>query len=711
MRVVDEIIKSFENVEIHTIFTRSEIIDRVASKYGRNRESIIPSDYCYNRYNNGVSFENRVCLFKYTDDKKYEYLGLNYPFTGRIFHKPKGSTAEICVAQFVNGVLQKDVSVCNDSAMNLGEHIKKATFENKFYDRTEYLNEQEEKGTVMSKFIDNSITIFEAMDKIRNKEYVMPAFQRQYVWKMEQIEKLWDSILLDYPIATFLFWHVDDDNTTWDTYFCDFLSKVTFDSTKQADSSNYELISIDVKKTNIAVLDGQQRLTSLFLSLFGEACIRPKHARKKSSTEVITKLFVELNKNKLTIDEGEYNSKKFDIRFSDKVGKLSPTQFELRKILEPEFQNEDTRDAAIDKAIVNVPSDSKEYARDVLNKLYNKIFVEKLVRYTEILDMKQDDALEMFVRFNSGGKVLRKSEIMMSILEAYWSSAKEEFGKVLRDSYKNFSSDFIIRTALMLYGDVTKSNINKGIAEELKNNWSEFKKALKNLDEVLFVLKIDVGRFSGSWSVLVPIVYFIYNNDNYKQNIEGIRAYLVRAVLFTYFQAGTKGKLQQMKSYINSFDMEISVDMLNQMNELKVTDGKIEDVLDVEKGSRIAGEVLYYLSLEWRNKHFFYEQDHLHPESRFDGSRPYNVNAGDWIKWRTNRNRLPNLHLLEGRSNGSKSDRPLVDYFNDMTKEQQEKFYKESYIPDNVSLGIENFGEFFEQRKSMLREALKRLLG
>jgi hypothetical protein len=67
--------------------------------------------------------------------------------------------------------------------------------------------------------------------------------------------------------------------------------------------------------------------------------------------------------------------------------------------------------------------------------------------------------------------------------------------------------------------------------------------------------------------------------------------------------------------------------------------------------------------------------------------------------------------LLEGRSNGSKSDRPLVDYFNDMTKEQQEKFYKESYIPDNVSLGIENFGEFFEQRKSMLREALKRLLG
>ena len=63
----------------------------------------------------------------------------------------------------------------------------------------------------MSVLIDNSITIYEALEHIKDGKYVMPAFQRQYVWNMEQIEKLWDSILLDYPIATFLFWHVDDD--------------------------------------------------------------------------------------------------------------------------------------------------------------------------------------------------------------------------------------------------------------------------------------------------------------------------------------------------------------------------------------------------------------------------------------------------------------------------------------------------------------------
>lgn len=177
----------------------------------------------------------------------------------------------------------------------------------------------------MSKIIDGSITIYEALQNIKSGKYVMPAFQRQYVWGMEQIEKLWDSILLDYPIATFLFWHVDDSNVTWDTYFCNFLGEVTFDSRKQADIINYELTSINVNTTDIAVLDGQQRLTSLFLSLLGEAYIRPSYARKKNGSKIITKLLIELNKNKITVDEEEYNSKKFDIKFSEKVGRLSPT--------------------------------------------------------------------------------------------------------------------------------------------------------------------------------------------------------------------------------------------------------------------------------------------------------------------------------------------------------------------------------------------------
>lgn len=563
----------------------------------------------------------------------------------------------------------------------------------------------------MSNLIDNSITIHDALQSIKDGKYVMPAFQRQFVWSMEQIEKLWDSILLNYPIATFLFWHVDDSNVTWDTYFCGFLSEVTFDSRKQADSVNYDLTSIDVKKTDTAILDGQQRLTSLFISLFGEAYIRPNYARRKNGDKIVTKLLIELNKNKISVDEEEYNSKKFDIKFSEKVGRLSPTQFEVKNILDNRFQDETTREKAIEEAIAHVPADSKDYARNILKKLYNKIFVEKLVRYTEITNMKQDDALEMFVRFNSGGKALRKSEITMSILEAYWPSSKTEFGKILVDSYEGFGTDFIIRSALMLYGDVVKSNINKKIAEDMKNDWSGFKKALKNLESMLKAMKIDVSRFSGSWNVLLPIIYYIYYNPDYDKNVKGVRAYLLRAIFFTYFQSGTTGKLQQMKSNINSFDYEITIEMLNQMNDLRVTDGKVEDVLNSEKGSRVAGEVLYYLNLDWINKNFKYEQDHLHPENRFNGSKPVSVTMDDWKRWRGMRNRLPNLHLLEGRSNGSKNDMRLVDYYNDMNDGQKAEFCKQAMIPHDVSLEIEDFEKFHETRKKILTERIRELLG
>lgn len=564
----------------------------------------------------------------------------------------------------------------------------------------------------MSVLIDDSITIYEALENIKNGKYVMPAFQRQYVWSMEQIEKLWDSILLDYPIATFLFWHVDDDNVSWDTYFCNFLSEVTFDSRKQADSVNYELSSINVNLTDTAVLDGQQRLTSLFLSLYGQAYIRQKRARKKIAGGTVVKLLIELNKNRLAVDEEEYNSKKFDIRFAERIGKLSPTQFEVKNILDPQFREDSTREQAIEKAIVNVPPESKEYARGILNQLYRKIFVEKLIRYTKIKDMKQDDALEMFVRFNSGGKALKKHEITMSILEAYWPSAKTEFGKVLEGPYAGFGTDFIVRAALMLYGDVVKSNINKQIAEDLKNHWQEFKKALRNLETVLKSMKIEVSRFANSWNVLLPIIYFIYYNPEYEKNLEGIRAYLVRAVLFTYFQSGTTSKLQQMKSSINSYNYEITVDMMeNQISDLRVTDGKIDDILNAEKGSRVAGEVLYFLGLDWINKNYKYEQDHLHPDERFNRTNPVSVPMEEWNKWRSNRNRLPNLHLLEGRQNASKNDMRLVDYYNDMNDEQKAVFRKEALIPDGVSLELEHFGEFYEKRKALLMDKIRQLLG
>lgn len=166
-----------------------------------------------------------------------------------------------------------------------------------------------------------------------------------------------------------------------------------------------------------------------------------------------------------------------------------------------------------------------------------------------------------------------------------------------------------------------------------------------------------------------------------------------------------------MKSNINDNDYEITIDMLEQMNDLRVTEGKIEDIINSEKGSRVAGEALYFLGVDWLNKNFLYEQDHLHPYDRFDSTKPISVPMEDWMRWRSNRNRLPNLQLLEGRMNGSKNSMRLVDYYNDMNEEQKAIFCQQALIPEGVSLELDNFGEFYDKRKALLADKIRQLLG
>ena len=57
------------------------------------------------------------------------------------------------------------------------------------------------------------ITIKEAIENVRGKKYLLPSIQRELVWSTRQIEKLFDSLMRDYPVGSFLFWHVDKRRT------------------------------------------------------------------------------------------------------------------------------------------------------------------------------------------------------------------------------------------------------------------------------------------------------------------------------------------------------------------------------------------------------------------------------------------------------------------------------------------------------------------
>src|SRR5574344_234192 len=106
------------------------------------------------------------------------------------------------------------------------------------------------------------MSIKQIMNGINNK-YYLPGIQREFVWKEEQIVNLFDSILRGYPIGSFLFWRVNQENMSKFTFY-DFIKD--FHQVKNRHNQKNELQG---KYEIEAILDGQQRLTSLFIGLKG----------------------------------------------------------------------------------------------------------------------------------------------------------------------------------------------------------------------------------------------------------------------------------------------------------------------------------------------------------------------------------------------------------------------------------------------------------
>ena len=97
-----------------------------------------------------------------------------------------------------------------------------------------------------------------------NRQYFLPAIQREFVWKQEQIVQLFDSIMRGYPISSFLFWSVNPENRDkWQVY--KFIERA-----RQGGTHN-ELVNTDGVANLVLALDGQQRLTSLMIGLRGMA--------------------------------------------------------------------------------------------------------------------------------------------------------------------------------------------------------------------------------------------------------------------------------------------------------------------------------------------------------------------------------------------------------------------------------------------------------
>lgn len=174
----------------------------------------------------------------------------------------------------------------------------------------------------MSSGFKQPITIKEAIDNIYNRYYLIPAIQRKFTWSSEQIEMLFDSIMRGYPINSFMFWKICDPKLKSDYKFYQFLTNYR----EFFADDNLDIDTAGVPDFE-AVVDGQQRLTSLYIGLRGTYAYKmPRKWLKDNEDSIPTRrLYLCLSES---VNQEYDNQKKYDFRFltSEEYMELSKNQ-------------------------------------------------------------------------------------------------------------------------------------------------------------------------------------------------------------------------------------------------------------------------------------------------------------------------------------------------------------------------------------------------
>lgn len=572
------------------------------------------------------------------------------------------------------------------------------------------------------------ITIAQAIERIHRNEYLLPAFQRDFVWSAEQIEKLFDSLMKGYPISSMLFWKVKGGTKT-DFRFYKFLS---------AFIQYHRICNDPIPTDNIndfyAVLDGQQRLTSLYIGLCGSYAYKDYRKRWDYSEYNFPTRHLYFNiSRKYTQEESD---REFIFSFVDKniskekeffIDKSNEKWFRVGKILAlHQDYNYGIDEFAEDN---NIDKESKRLLRLLDNVIHTKLNIN----FYEEDEQKPDKAVNIFIRINSGGTALSFSDILMSIAIANCKQmdAKTEIKNLVehvRSKGFNISHDFILKSFLYLYHKDVRSLItsfNLGFIELVENNWTRIRDAVSNLFDLLRSFGLTDFTMT-SYNAAMPILYYLYHKDIYqdfykkmgnREDCEIIKKWLFSILLRRAFGASADSVLAQSRrayttditgSYIKeTVTLFPATEINSEIRKLSdVGDDFIEDLLYSQKDSRYSFPILamMYPNLDYRNNNF--HQDHLHPASTYNDLEEKDKEKYGWQVY----NSILNLQMLDANENESKNAKPLEKWVSEQTRNKDMRKFMEDHLIPDTDLSLSNFSDFIEKRKAMLVQRIRKMI-
>lgn len=570
------------------------------------------------------------------------------------------------------------------------------------------------------------ITIHQAIERINRNEFLLPAFQREFVWKPAQIEQLFDSLMQGYPISSMLFWKVRE-STKADFRFYQFLKKYI----------EYHEIHNDTIATNgvndfHAILDGQQRLTALYIGLCGSYAYKEyRRAYAYSEWSYPTRhLYLNIS-SKYTEDESD---RRYKFLFLDKaltqeqdiyLDNAEEKWFKVGTVLKL-YKNDGLDDFADEHQL---SKDSKK----IVKQLERVIHTGLNINYYKEDEQNPDKAVNIFVRINSGGTTLSFSDILMSIAIASWKQkdARTEINDLvdgIRAKGFNIDKDYILKSFLYLYHKDVRFKITSFKNDFIGNieaNWENIRNSILSLYDLLKTFGLTDYTLTTNNATL-PILYYIYHKNifldfstkmSYKEDRKIIKKWLLTILVRRTFGGQTDTVLSQSrkaftndieKSKLEALDQFPSEQINNDIKKLiDIGDDYIEELLLTQKDSQYSFPILalLYPDMDYKNNNF--HQDHLHPASTYNN---INDEEKEIYGWRVY-NSILNLQMLDANENMSKNGKNLKDWIEKETKNSDIKRFMDSHIiPQNINLELLNFTEYIINRKFLLVNKLKEIL-
>ncbi|OAV72245.1 hypothetical protein Barb4_00033 [Bacteroidales bacterium Barb4] len=569
----------------------------------------------------------------------------------------------------------------------------------------------------MGQFKDESIK--KVIEEL-NQSCFLPDIQREYVWlnkeREKKIEQLFDSILRGYPIGSFLFWKLKRNDIETNKDAKEDSEKLNFQLYKFIE--NYDERKPHNEKVNIEqinaddlsiVLDGQQRLTSLYIGLKGTRTLKkPKAWWDNPNAFEEKQLYLNLRYQ----PNEENPDDNFEFEFYNKSSSpkcdVNNYWFKVGEIL--------NLGSIVSFARENNLSDNEA---EILEKLKDAFCTKSLISYFEETEKNLDKVLKIFIRVNSGGTQLSYSDLLMSILTANFSTDIRDLMNKFVDSIQDqgfgiMNRDQILKTCLLLTDsnhifqlkNFSKSNINK-----IETNWEKITetifKAVKILQEFGYR-----DRLSSAY-ILSVVAHFVFRNNNYSQTDKDEMLKFVRnAQITSYFTTSLDGKLEVVAKTLRDSSRfeEINTKLSNsKIQPLKISNDFIDRMLDFQYGNPAILPILQllYPNLDYKNSTFHI--DHIYPKSRFNDKNIELQNV-----YFEEANSLYNLQLLQGDENLDKKAKDpevwLREHFHD--NEENIKSNKErNYIKPDFILEWKHFAEFKQDRTNLIKKELFNVFG